>query len=359
MLGLDLAQTGLLGSVVVLGIGVGVLIAGPLVDRFARRPLFLLSVLVTAISLGSVTATMGFRRAVVHALLAGLGGGVYETILNTVAIEQSGERSVRVLTLLHSGATLGAMLTPLAVGALATASGAAGETAGFLVVFRGVGAAHLVLAVAALGVSFGRPSRGVDARQSGEPRTSVLNPALAALCVASFAYIGVESALTVFSIPYASEGLGLDPERGRRAISLFWLGLLLGRIVFAARVGPDDARVAGLAGTGAALVWGVGVSLGLAHLEILTALTGFALGGVFPLLIALAGRRSMDAPGRAVGLVAGLGSLGGFAVPWVTGIVGDLAGIRLAMLGLAAVCIIIALGAVCSERLYRRGQARA
>lgn len=352
-LGLDLAQTGLLGSALVLGICAGVLIAGPLVDRFARRPIFLLAVLLTAISLGGVTETMGFPRAVVHVLLAGLGGGLYETVLNTIAIERSGERSVRVLTLLHSAATLGAILTPLVVGGLAAASGATAGTPVFLLVFRGVGAAHLVLGLGALGVPFGRPARGADARRSGEPRASVMNPALAALCVASFAYLGVESAITVFAIPYASEGLGLDPQRGRWAISLFWLGLLAGRIVFAARALPDDARVAGWAGGGAALVWGLGIALDFTHLEALTAVTGFALGGVFPLLVALAGRRASEAPGTAISLVAGLGSLGGFAVPWVTGVVGDRAGIRAAMGGLVALCVVIALSAVYSERLHR------
>jgi hypothetical protein len=46
----------------------------------------------------------------------------------------------------------------------------------------------------------------------------------------AFAYVGVESAVTMFAVPYASGGLGLDAERGRKAIGVFWLGLLVGRL---------------------------------------------------------------------------------------------------------------------------------
>jgi MFS family permease len=39
-LGLDLARSGLLASALAAGLGAGVVIAGPLFDRYPRRPLF-------------------------------------------------------------------------------------------------------------------------------------------------------------------------------------------------------------------------------------------------------------------------------------------------------------------------------
>jgi fucose permease len=341
-LGLDLKRTGLLGSLLLLGVGIGVLVAGPLADRFARRPLFLFAVSLTGVALCSVDARMGFSRALLHVLLAGIGGGLYETVLNTIGVEHYRERSVRAITLLHSAATGGAVALPLIVSGLA----AADVVPDFLLVFRALGIAHLALGVLALPQPLSRPDTG-----SYRPDSSrILTPTLIALCVAAFCYVGIESTLTVFAIPYAADGLGLDPERGRRAISFFWLGLLLGRLAFAVRAPPDDARLAAIAAAVAAVVLGLGVTLQWSSVEAFVGLVGFALAGVFPLLIALAGRRTPDATGSAVGLVAGLGSLGGFAIPWSTGLVGDRMGIALAIGSLVFWCVVLACSAIIAER---------
>jgi fucose permease len=347
---LDLKRTGLLGSSLILGVGIGVLAAGPLADRFARRPLFLLAVAITGIALCSIEAEMRFSRALLHLLLAGIGGGISETILNTLGVERYRERSVRVVTLLHSAATGGAIALPLVVSGLA----AANLASDFSLVFRAIGAAHLALGVLALSQSFDRP----DAPESTRDSSRILTPTLIALCVAAFCYVGIESTLTVFAIPYATDGLGLDPERGRRAISLFWLGLLLGRLAFALRGPPDDARPAATAAGVAAVVLGAGVTLQWSSIEALVCVVGFALGSVFPLLVALAGRRTPGAIGSAVGLVAGLGSLGGFAIPWSTGLVGDRAGIAVAIGSLTFWCVVLGCSAIFAERAHDRRRRR-
>ena len=352
-LGLDLTRTGLLGSSLILGVGIGVLVAGPLVDRFERRRLFVFAVATTGIALCSVDARMGFSRAVVHALLAGLGGGIYETILNTLSVERYRERSVRIVTLLHSAATAGAIALPLAVSGLAALT----HAPDFSLVFRLVGAAHLGLAILAMIQGFDRPRPALNREATTGP-SRILTPSLMALCAAAVCYVGIESALTLYSIPYAAEGLGLDPERGRLAISLFWLGLLLGRLRFAMRAPADDARPAASAAAIAATVLAAGVALQWSSIEVLVCVLGFALGGVFPLLIALAGRRTPHAIGSAVGLVAGLGSLGGFVIPWSTGLVGDHAGIAAGIGSLAFWCVVICCSAALAERLHnRRGRA--
>jgi fucose permease len=350
-LDLDLTRTGLLGSAVVLGVGIGVLAAGPLVDRLERRGLFLAALVITALALGSVTASMSFPRAIVHVLLAGLGGGLYETVLNTSTVERYRERAVRALTLLHAAATAGAVALPFAVSALVAWHPALDWT----VPFRLLGAAHLGVALLAAPLRLERPARQAK-RGGSESGAKIMTPALAALCVASFAYVGVESAITLFSIPYATEGLALDPERGRRAISFFWLGLLIGRLGFAARPPSDDARPAALAGVLAAAVVIAGVAFRWTHLEVFLATIGFTLGGVFPLLVALAGRRVPHAPGTAVGLVAGLGSLGGMAIPWMTGLAGDRVGISVAIGGLGLWCVVVAGSAMLAQRSHDVGR---
>jgi nitrate/nitrite transporter NarK len=68
-------------------------------------------------------------------------------------------------------------------------------------------------------------------------------------------------------------------------------------------------------------------------------------------MIALAGQAWPAARGTAAGLAAGAGALGGVAVPWVTGVAGDAAGITLAVGSLALWCGAIAVAAVWARRV--------
>ena len=61
---------------------------------------------------------------------------------------------------------------------------------------------------------------------------------------------------------------------------------------------------------------------------------GFFLGGVFPVMIGLAGIAFPSSAGTAVGLAGGLGSLGGFVVPWLTGRLANGIGLSLALASL-------------------------
>ena len=70
-----------------------------------------------------------------------------------------------------------------------------------------------------------------------------------------------------------------------------------------------------------------------------------ALGCVYPLIMALVGDRVRHARGLAAGLAAGAGALGGTAVPWLTGALGDAQGVAAGVGSLAAWCVSIALGA--------------
>ena len=72
-LGLDLAQFGLLGAVLALGIGAGVIIAGPVVDRLPRRPVLVGASLVASAALFGVERSAAFERMLVHVLAAGFG----------------------------------------------------------------------------------------------------------------------------------------------------------------------------------------------------------------------------------------------------------------------------------------------
>ncbi len=344
-LSLDLARLGLLGATLALGIGVGVAGAGPLVDRLPRRPLFLASTLAAATALLLFDASMGFARALALVAVIGLGLGVQETLVNASVTEIHGARAAKPILVVHAAATVGAMLAPLVVGWLA-------ERAHWTASFHATGGAQLALALAGLRVAFPPPPSAGQALHA--PLAAVWSPALLPFLVVGFAYVGVETTLTLFAVPYATAGLALEPDAGRAAISALWFGLLVGRLVVLALPRGIDARLLAAAGLAGAGVLGFGIGAGVRSLVAIYGATGVVMGFVFPVMIALAAERFPEARGTATGLVAGAAALGGFAVPWLHGALGDSQGVAAALLALVPWCAAVTLAALAAWRGARR-----
>jgi fucose permease len=345
---LDLARTGMLASALAVGLGVGVVGAGPLFDRFARRPLFIALALLTGVALLGFGPTTDFPEAVLLIALVGIGAGGYDTVFNAWTIEHFGERSAKPLTILHAAVAIGAILGPLLV--VATAARWHWSRS-----FHCIGIAHLALAASALSVRFpGPPAAGTAPDAGAEP---VLSLAMLPFAIIGFAYVGIEISLTVFAVPYAVDGLSLDVTRGQAAISSLWLGLFAGRLAPAVLRGKLAGGVLLAAGLLSCVALVAGTLLGSDRIAILFACVGFAIGPVYPVVIALAGQRFPHSRGTAAGLAGGAGALGAFAVPWLTGVIGDEIGIGFAVRSLAFWSLAIALGSLAARRSQTRTRA--
>jgi fucose permease len=334
---LDLAESGLIASVLAAGIGVGVVGAGPLFDRVKRRPLFAASFALAALGLLTVSEGMSFERWLVHMALVGVGIGAYDTLINAAVVERYRERAARPMSLIHAMAAVGAIAGPW----IATAFSAQGV---WIRSFHACGAAHVALAAACAFVRFPDPEPHVEHPERPRALRAVALTVLPFAAVA-FAYVGVEASMTMFAVPYASEGLALPEWRGGKAISGFWLGLLVGRVGVLALPLALDARTLVLAGIFAATALAAGVASHLSVVEATFVATGVGIGCVYPLVMALAGQRVPWARGTAAGLAAGAGALGGTAVPWLTGMLGDAFGVVAGIGSLAAWCLLIAASA--------------
>jgi fucose permease len=162
---------------------------------------------------------------------------------------------------------------------------------------------------------------------------------LVPFALASFGYVGIESALTVFAVPYASQGHGLPVARGLASITAFWMGLFGGRLIPLALPFAPDARWIAAAGAAGAAALAIGRFVPAPELVFGSA--GLALGCVYPLAIALAAQRFPEARGTATGLTAGAGAPGGFAVPWLHGALGDRFGVESAVAALAVWSLLV------------------
>lgn len=367
-LGLDYADLGLLGSMLSLGLGVGIVVAGPISDRLPRRPLYVASCLVVLAATTTLGTATDYSALLLHTAAIGFGAGFYETILNALIVEEFDERAPRRLIFIHSAATLAASATPLLFEFARSFTPLAWHDT-----FRIIGFLHAGLIIAVAFVPMRASSRIVaravsaaDEAMGKKADTANRRPddrlALAAVCVATFAYVGVESSLTLFVADHAVQDLGLEAARAARTISAFWGGLLIGRLAIGLsprRAGPGTT--AALAALGAGIVSAFGLGW-IGPPELAMAAVGFCLGGVFPIMIGLAGIALPSSAGTAVGLAGGLGSLGGFVVPWLTGRIATQAtnapeaGLSIALASLGAWLGLLVLAAAFVRRRERARQ---
>jgi fucose permease len=344
--GLDLAGTGMLAAALSLGLGIGVAAAGPLVDRCPRRPLFVGAALLAAAALLAMGRQIGPWGAALALVCAGLGAGAYETLINTAVAEEAPLGAASRLSAVHAAATLGAVLGAPLLGFLA-------RSGGFALGFHATGAALGALAVAGLAFPFAPPPRRpVSPTRGRRAGSGLLGAPLLALAAVGAVYVGFETAVTAFAVPWA-HALALPRARGIAAISSFWLGLLLGRVLFALLRRPASPRLVAAAAGGAAVLLAVGVAARVESLELLVGGIGLLLGPVFPVLVALTAARFPDQRGTATGLVVAAGSAGGMGVPWITGVLGDGLGANTAVGSLAAWCALLAALGVAAGRARR------
>lgn len=351
-LDLDYADLGLVGSMLSLGLGVGIVCAGPIIDRFPRRPLYVGACGLVVAACATLGPETSYAALLAHTLVIGFGAGFYETVLNAVVVEDLGDDAPRRLVFVHAGAPAAACATPLLF-----ELGRSFAPFAWHDTFRVAAAAHLLLIVGALAVPMREPARGNTSPErstSDRPAVSRRRPddrvALAALCLACFAYVGVESAVSLFVADHTSSSLGLDPARGARTLSAFWGGLALGRLAIGMSGRPVSAGTTALLASVAGVLmvaFGSGV---LAAPELAMAGVGFFLGGVFPVMIGLAGIALPSSAGTAVGLAGGLGSVGGFVVPWLTGQIASATDLALALASLGLWLGLLVLAATLAHR---------
>lgn len=284
-------------------------------------------------------ASPAFALFLGAACLVGFGSGAVDAGLNTYAAHHFGARH---MTWLHAAYSTGAALGPVLMTALLTRG--AGWRAGYAI----IGGMLAILAVAFTVMrrkwDGGPGPRAAEAPEaSAAPAPAPATTAWATLRRPSvwlqiavfFLYSGVEVTAGQWSYTVLTEGRGMGTAAAGTWVSLYWAGILAGRVVLGfvvERVGAVRLLRLGTVGaiTGALLFAfpGVPAALGLA-------LLGFSLAPIFPGLMAETPRRvGADAAAHAVGFQVSAATVGVAAIPSIAGFAGE-------RLGLAAIAPLI------------------
>ena len=137
---------------------------------------------------------------------------------------------------------------------------------------------------------------------------------------------------------------------------VIWGGLLLGRLLMgfaAARLSPAAILYGSMAIALLAALLLVGGSTPLV-LGCASALLGLGFASAFPLLLAYGGERYPTLSGTLFGILFVMALFGGTGGPWVTGLLGNVLGLRTALLIIPAAVLCMAIAFTLARHALRR-----
>ncbi len=333
----------------------GSLGGGLVIERLGRRTVLSLAAGLHGFGLVAFGVAPSWIVFLLVAIPAGLGAGAIDGGVNGLFLDLFRSGRGRALNLLHVFFSLGALSAPLAVGRLVE-SGVAWQA---ILVISGLAAIVVAVLFGVVTLPHGRrarltPDPGLEGERPpelgflGRARGQVAAPLLL-LGIAIGTYVAAEVGVSNWLVRF------LEPAPltvATTALSLFWAGLTLGRLV-SARLADrfDHVRFATLS-TAAMSVTLVGAILvpSLPLSIALFALAGFATGPVFPMIVAIGGDRHPDRTAAVAGFLTSAAVVGSVAYPPIMGLLSVTSGLTVAMLGT------VVLGFACAAALVLVGR---
>jgi fucose permease len=335
-LGLTLTSRGSLISALFVGLLLGSLLSGPIVDALGYRASL-------ALSSGLVALAMPLLAVMRTPLLAGVtivALGVASAGMNTASNALSsdlfpGERAVRMNRLAILVGIGGVMMPVTTVVASVAVSWRT------VVVAGGVLAAMVALACAwvpPITTVASRPhSLGVALRRFAR------RPGFVWLAAALLLGGGNEAALAGWISTYL-QAAGFSASVATWILASHWVGLIVARVTLSPRVERTKVVAVVRSAIAAAVCVAVFVLVG-AHvwLAVMPFLIGCAVALVVPTMLAHAGDRYPGNMSALFGLLLTLLQVGGIALPAAIGVISDRAGVRPGVSLIAFSCLCVAL----------------
>jgi fucose permease len=348
--GVDLAAVGSVFTGIFFGALAAQIISGPLGDRWGQVWVVLIGAGVIMIGTFLMSFSDTLPLLLTMSVLAGFGHGSVDLGGNVWIAQLFNHRSVSAVNLLNFFFGLGA------------ASGAA--AAGLAMRWWGTGLPALwlscILEIAALiGFLFARGllnnTPNTTPAHTITPKSKIYSTALVWLFgLLILIYVGIENGVGGWATTFLQQVGDIPTSQAALITSGFWLMLTAGRMMGAAagmHLAAPRLLIFTLTGTSLA-----GLLLVFGHQNIVLTiaailLMGFCFAPIYPTMIAITTSVFPKDAGKAAGVVASMGSVGGMLLPWLLGIV-------LTSLGLSVFTIFTLVAILCmmgiSAGLYHR-----
>ena len=304
--------------------------AGHLIKHWGAKRTILLGIVIDVGGLSFFAASADPLTNVLLSALIGIGQGFVEVGVSWATLRIDSRNSGRPMNLMHGAFAVGAILGPLAVGALITSG------LHWTWVYRGMAAIFAGLALLMLLMPMPLAAHQPSASEDVPERLSA-HPAYWLSFFALFLYVGVELGVSNWIAEYFVAVFAWSPAAGAMLVSLFWAGLLAGRfgvpLLYAGA--HQDRLLVGLSILATLAVIALS-ALGFAphghftHLagQILVFLGGLGCSIYYPAVITLLGKCFPHAQSQAIGFAATGGGIGAFVFPFFMSAMSQHWGIR-------------------------------
>ncbi len=313
---LPIERAGLIISASAAGYFISLLIAGEINQQLSAHKILVGSMVLFTAGLAALALVPGLAGLLCAGFVIGLSNGGIDIGANSLIVELNRERLASALNYLHVLFGVGALLGPLIV------SAAFATLVPYWWVFGGGAVACAVIGFR-LGVTPAAEVRVVPAAGDASGFISMLSrPVIWVIGAVMFLYVGAEVGIGAWLFLYLRMAGALGPMLASSGVSLYWLGLVCGRI-FGGRLGhrialPQFTTLASALSAAAILILIVApTASSLAALAVF--LIGFGYGPVFPNMIAIGAARFPTEVGRMTSIVVAGGALGAVIAPWIMG----------------------------------------
>lgn len=334
--GIDKSAAGALFVIMSFGILVGSVVFGPIVDLRGYKRVLVVAAAFIAFGLAGIAYAPSLSWLRVAIVLVGLGGGVINGGTNALVADVSaGERSAG-LSLLGVFFGVGAVGVPFALALLL-------GRFSYSTLVAAVAALVLVPLVVTAVARFPAPkqAQGFPLADAGQ---LVRDPVLLLMGMMLFLESGMEITVGGWTATYFQEELGLAGQRALVFLSLYWLGMMLVRLALGwllRRASPVRVLLAclGLALVGAFLLIGT-ESVTAAGVGVFLIGCGFA--ATYPVVLGFVGDRYEQLSGTAFSVVIVMALVGGMLLPYATGALGAVYGLRGSFLIIPTALVLLA-----------------
>ena len=320
---LDNAGIGRMMSLLPMGILIGSLGFGPLVDRFGYQKLLFTGCLITLLSF--VWLGLGNSEHLLTFLILFLGGsgGALNGATNALASDISTENHGANLSFLGVFYGIGALSTPMIMASLQ-------QMIGFQQVIITMGAILAIPMLALLFVAFPSPKQknGFPIREGIKMLT---NPIILLFGFILFLQSGLEGITNNWTTLFLKEDKGLDLEKALYTLSVFVVGLTITRLLLGKllrKIQPITILQSSMA---LVIVAAFALTITLEEIWLLACFfllgTGFAAG--FPVILGYAGERFAHLSGTAFSIIITIALIGNLLSNYVLGVLSEAYGISL------------------------------
>ncbi len=328
---------------------------GALTERLGRRLVLGGAVLTHGAGIASLGLAPSWTVFVAAAVLAGAGAGCLDGGANGLVLDAYREGRGRAMNLLHVSFSVGALAAPLTMGSLVE-SGVPWQT---VAMGTGVIVSLLAIAYAVIPLPSGRRATG-SADAAPESATALAGTTMPRLLAGPLLLLGIAIATYVAAEVGVSNWLVrfLEPAplaTATLALSLYWAGLTVGRLLASAVADRFDHLRFTIACTLAmAALTAVAILVPSLPVSIVAfGVVGIASGPVFPMIIALGGERYPERSAAVGGSLTGMAVVGSVVYPPAMGFLSVTVGLTAAMLGTVVMGVLSTVALVAFGRAAR------